>query len=263
MTVPAFQSVGKVANVVRVTPVGREPDVTRLPRRLTLARRATATAVLSVSAALALSCAALAPAAGAATPPTTTTTTAAATASPDTSLAAADPAEALGLTDQIAAQGRRLDQLAEAADAAQIQLTQIKSEVSQSQRALLGTQQSVNAATVQVRNQAVSAYIGQPPPSLAGLRMDPNAADAIAFTYETSVAQMEQQSIDHLKSLRAEQGRQLLTLHAGQSEAVASLAQLRAKETQAQKLQAAQETLLASVQGHLAVLVAADQRSEQ
>ena len=214
---------------------------------------------MSVASVADLSSGAQAAAPPAATPPATAVTP----ASPNGSAEAADQAQALRLTNQIEAQGRQLDQLAEATNAAQIHSQQIEAQVQTTQRTLAATAQWVTAAAAQVRNQAVSAYVGQPQPSLMGLSMDPNAADAVALTYVESVARVEQQSIDRLQGLRKQQSLQLATLTRQQDQAHKTVVALQADQRNAQKVQSSQQALLAGVRGNLAILVAEDQQAQQ
>ena len=222
----------------------------RSPRVL----RATAVAAaLSTGAVLgtALVAAGPASAAGSAGPTTTAPT--------ETSL----QTQAQVLAAQIQADGRQLDKMAEAYNAAQIRNAQLVSEVAALQEQSALTAAEAEAARGVLKQQVVLSYVVGGAPVVGSLPGSAGASRNIALSYAEIVSGGQKRALDAYHQAMAAQAAQARQLAADEHDAAVTLAAIASDRQAAEQADSARRQALSQVNGQLAVLVAKVQAEQQ
>ena len=171
--------------------------------------------------------------------------------------------QAQELAGEIDADGRQLDQLSAAYQAARMRYQQISTQEAATRRAMAGTTAAVAVARHNLRQQALLAYLTGGSPLISYIPDRPGLDPSLTTSYAEIISGSERDAVEAYRATLAEQGRQAAQLAAEASQADTVLAAARADAGQAQATLASRQAALAQVTGQLAVAVAAVQASQQ
>jgi cell wall-associated NlpC family hydrolase len=181
--------------------------------------------------------------------------------------AAADPladarAEAAQISAQIQQDGQRLDVLSQQYDAAEQQIQQLGAQIAQIQAQIVATKQRVTAAQVNLRRQALSAYMNGTDTGLDSLFSAGGTRPSLAQEYRSVAAGNLQTAIDALHRAQAALSSQQSALQTSQAQAQAAAQQAAAARQAALATQQQQENTLNQVKGQIATLVEQQREAE-
>ena len=171
-------------------------------------------------------------------------------------------AEAKKLSDQLAAQGDRVSVLAEQYNAARLESDRLEQRLADATAKIKTTDDRAGALRSRLKGQAVESFMrGGSAPALAMLA-DTKLEDDIAIRkhYVTAISNQVSDTLDELHDVKATLEEQRDALAKSRAAAKSAVADVERRRNEAAAAQAAQEKLLAKVQGEVADLVAAEQK---
>jgi cell wall-associated NlpC family hydrolase len=179
------------------------------------------------------------------------------------SLASAQ-AQATAINAQLQADAQKVDTLSQAYDAAQQTVQQLNASLAHTRAAIGQDKQKVAVDRVDLRHDAVDAYMSAGDDSGLQTLFGGTGEKAVATTEYRSVATSNiSGAVDALNGAETRLSAEQTRLQSTQSAAVAALAQVSASRQQAQATVSAQEATLAEVKGQIASLVAQQQAAAQ
>ena len=171
--------------------------------------------------------------------------------------------QAQELAAQILADGRRLDQMAEAVNAAQLRSQQLASRLAALQSDMAQTDAEAVAAKAALRQQAVLSYVVGGAPAISSVprsaRTDPN----LAISYAEIVTGGQKRAVEAYRAALAAQASDAQQVLVAQHEAAVNLQQLEAARSSAAQADTARRQSLSQVTSELAVLVAQVQAAQE
>lgn len=231
--------------------------MTESSRRSLPVFRATAVAAVVVSAAVFCGAIPAAAAGSGGSDPTTTT------GSTGSGAESALQLQAQELAAQIQADGRQLDKMAEAYDAAQIRSAQLAGQVATLQAESALTASRAAAARQLLRQQAVLSYVVGGAPVVGSVPDSSGRDRNIALSYAEIVSGGQRRALasyEQLITTQESQGRQLA---AAQHDAAVTLSSIVSDRASAIQADDARRQALSQVNGQMAVLVAQVQAQQQ
>ncbi len=171
--------------------------------------------------------------------------------------------QAQELAGQIQAEGRNLDRMAEALDAAQIRDQQLTTQLGVLQAAMASTDARVTATRKALKEQALLAYLAGGAPLISSLPSRTGSDPSVTVAYAQIVAGGQLRAVAAYRTVLADQTRQARQLTDAQHQAAVTVVELRADRAAAAGAVADQQHTLARVTGQLATLVAQVQRTQQ
>ncbi len=171
--------------------------------------------------------------------------------------------QAQELAAQIQADGRRLDQMAEAVNAATLRSQQLTARLAALQTEMDQTQAKTAAAKDALKQQAVMSYIVGGAPAVTSVHSGPASDPSLAISYAEIVTGSQKRAIDAYRSALAEQAAQAQQVTAAQNDAAVTLQQLVADRSAAAQADASRRQALSQVTGQMATLVANVQAAQQ
>ena len=171
--------------------------------------------------------------------------------------------QAQELAAQIQADGRRLDQMAEAVNAATIRSQQLTAHMATLHAEMAQTESKTASAKAALKQQAVLSYVVGGAPAVKSLPGSPASDPSLAISYAEIVTGGQKRAVDAYKAALAEQDSQALQVAAAQQDAAVTLQQLVADRSAAAQADAARRQALSQVTGQLATLVAQVQGDQQ
>jgi cell wall-associated NlpC family hydrolase len=171
--------------------------------------------------------------------------------------------QAQELAGQIEAEGRNLDRMAEALDAAQIRNQQLTTQLGVLQAAMARTNARATAAKAALKEQALLAYLAGGAPLIGSLPSRTGSDPSVTVSYAQIVAGGQRRAVAAYRTVLADQSRQAGQLTDAQRQAAVTIDELRADRAAAAGAVADQRHTLARVTGQLATLVAQVQRTQQ
>ena len=170
--------------------------------------------------------------------------------------------QAQELASQIQADGRELDKMAEAYNAAQIRSTQLAAQVASLQAQSVSTAAAAASARRALKEQAVLSYVVGGAPvvgSVPGSTSNRN----IALSYAEIVSNGEKRAVDAYHQAMAAQAQQARQLATDQHDVAVTLASIASDRAAAVQADASRRQALSQVNGQMAVLVAQVQAQQQ
>ena len=183
--------------------------------------------------------------------------------------AAADPiadkrAQAARIAAQLAADGQRISILSEQLDGARLRADQLQQQLTQAEAALAQTAGQVTTQRSRLRQQAVDAYVRGGNVSMVQVMVQSSNSDlSVRNTYLSTVTSNERDAVDGLRQAQQDLAAQQAALRATQALARDAVTRAATAERSAAALDGTDRTLLASVQGQLAALVAEEQARQR
>ena len=178
--------------------------------------------------------------------------------------AAADlQVQAQELAAQVQADGRRLDQVAEAVNAAQIRSQQLNAELATTQTQMTQTEARATGARDALKQQAVLSYVVGGAPAISSLPSAAGTDPSLVISYAEIVTGGQKRALDAYRSALAEQAAEVEQLGAAQRDAAVNLQQLVADRSAAAQADADRQQALSRITGQLAALVAQVQAAQQ
>jgi cell wall-associated NlpC family hydrolase len=178
-----------------------------------------------------------------------------------------DPAalqlQAQELAAQVQADGRRLDQMAESVNAAQIRSQQLNAQLATLQAQMAETAGKATAAKAALKQQAVMSYVIGGAPAVSSLPSATGNDPSLAVSYAEIVSGSQKRALDAYRSALAEQSAEVQQNAAAQRDAAVTVQQLVADRSAAAQADAARQQALSRITGELAVLVAQVQAAQQ
>ena len=171
--------------------------------------------------------------------------------------------QAQELAAQIQADGRQLDRMAEAYNAAVIRSGQLASQVAALQAQSAKTAAQASEARSVLREQAVLSYVVGGAPLVGSVPGDPTQGRNIAMSYAEILSGSQKRALDAYHRVMAAQAAESQQLSAAQHEVAVTLGSITADRAAATQADAARHQALAQVNGQLAVLVAQVQAQQQ
>lgn len=171
--------------------------------------------------------------------------------------------QAQELAAQIQADGRRLDQMAEAVNAATLRSQQLTAQLAALQTEMGQTQAKTAAAKVALKQQAVMSYVVGGAPAVTSVHSGPASDPSLAISYAEIVSGGQKRAIDAYRSALADQAAQAQQVAAAQQDAAVTLQQLVADRSAAAQADTSRRQALSQVTGQLAALVAQVQAAQQ
>ncbi|HEY3810838.1 MAG TPA: C40 family peptidase [Acidimicrobiales bacterium] len=172
-------------------------------------------------------------------------------------------AQAQELAGQIEADGRNLDQMAEALDAAQIRNQQMTAQLGVLHAAMARTDAQATAAKAALKEEALLAYLAGGAPLITTLPSRTGSDPSLTVSYAQIVAGGQRRAVANYRTVLADQTRQARQLTDAQRQAAATVVELSADRTAAAGAAAARRVALARITGQLATLVAQVQSTQQ
>ncbi len=173
-----------------------------------------------------------------------------------------DQAEAALLASQIQADGQRLGQLAEQADAAQLHSQQLAAQLVAVRQAIAQVNQQLAVTRSELRVEAVAAYVGNDIPVYAQRPGRAGQDPSLTTGYADVASHEERQVINRFDTLLAEQAASARQLKQAKLAVDASVVQLRADQQAAQDAARTEQQALNGVNSQLRSLVAAAQAAQ-
>ena len=171
--------------------------------------------------------------------------------------------QAQELAAQIQADGRELDKMAEAYNAAQIRNAELVSRVAALQEQSVRAAAEAEAAREVLKQQVVLSYVVGGAPVVGPLPGSAGGTRNIALSYAEIVSSGQKRAIDAYRQAMAAQAAQARQLAADQHESAVTLAAIEADRQAAAQADSARRQALSQVNGQLAVLVAQVQAEQQ
>ena len=171
--------------------------------------------------------------------------------------------QAQELAAQIQADGRRLDQMAEAVNAATLRSQQLTAQLAALQTEMGQTEAKTAAAKAALKQQAVMSYVVGGAPAVTSVPSGPASDPSLAIWYAEIVTGGQKRAIDAYRSALAEQSAQAQQVAAAQQDAAVTLQQLVADRSAAAQADTSRRQALSQVTGQLAALVAQVQAAQQ
>ena len=171
--------------------------------------------------------------------------------------------QAQEIAAQIQADGRELDKMAEAYNAAQIRSSQLASQVASLEQQSLRTAAQADSARRALKEQVVLSYVIGGAPMVGSVPGSVGGTRNLALSYAEIVSGGQKRALDAYRQLMAAQASQARQLTADQHEAEVTLAAIASDRQAAAQADTARRAALAQVNGQLAVLVAQVQAEQQ
>jgi cell wall-associated NlpC family hydrolase len=171
--------------------------------------------------------------------------------------------QAQELAAQIEADGRRLDQMAEAVNAAQLRSQQLAGQLANLQAAMAESDAKATAARAALKQQAVMSYVVGGAPAVSSVPCGPRNDPSLAISYAEIVTGGQKRALAAYRAALAEQSGEAQQVVAAQHEATVNLQQLEAARSSAAQADAARRQALSQVNGEIAVLVAQVEAAQQ
>ena len=171
--------------------------------------------------------------------------------------------QAQELAAQIQADGRQLDKMAEAYNAAVIRGGQLATQVAGLKAESAKTAEQANQVRTALREQAVLSYVVGGAPLVGSVPGDPTQGRNLALSYAEIVSGGQKRALAAYRQVMAAQVAESQQLSAAQHEVAVTLASVSADREAAAQADAARHQALAQVNGQLAVLVAQVQAQQQ
>ncbi len=171
--------------------------------------------------------------------------------------------QAQELAGQIQANGVRLDQLDEAYNAAELQFLQMSSQEAGLKKSIARTDALAAVTKRALKEQAVLAYITGGAPLISHVPDSPGSDPNLATSYAEIISGGQRLAIANYRSVVAMQTDQAQRLASAQQQATVALTNIQNDQAAATQTLADQTATLAQVRGHLAVLVAQVEASQQ
>jgi cell wall-associated NlpC family hydrolase len=173
-------------------------------------------------------------------------------------------AQASQLTQQVQADGARLEVLDQEYEAAQQQVQSLDGAIVQTATQITITEASVDFDKGLLRQQALAVYTGgEADQQLTQLFAPPQGRSALAQQYQKVASANVSTTVDHLHVAQDTLAQQQDQLQSAQAKAKASAAQIAAAQTQAQELMSSEQAQLDNVDGQVAVLLAQNEAAEE
>jgi cell wall-associated NlpC family hydrolase len=164
--------------------------------------------------------------------------------------------QAQELADQIAADGRSLDELASSYQAAQINLAHLSARQATLRQAMAASALAVARARATLKEQALLAYLSGGAPLISYLPDRPGLDPSLTISYAEIIAGGQKDAELAYRATLAAQVREKKSLDATTQEAQVTLAAIRSDAAQANATLADRRQALARVTGQLAAAVA-------
>ena len=179
------------------------------------------------------------------------------------STASALQVQAQELAAQIQADGRRLDQMAEAVNAAEIRSQQLDGQLAALQEQAALTDGKATAARLALKQQAVMSYVVGGSSVLDSLPASAGVDRSLAISYAEILTGTQKRAVDAYHSALADQAAAVLQIGAAKRDAAVTLQQLEADRSGAAQADTERRQALTQVSGQLAVLVAQVQAAQE
>jgi cell wall-associated NlpC family hydrolase len=181
--------------------------------------------------------------------------------------AGADPlssaqAEATQLAAEIQAEGQQLEILSQRYDAAEQQVQQLTSQMSQIEAQITVTKKRVVTAQAKLRQQALYAYMNGTELGIEDLFTGDGPQETLATEYRSVAAGRLSTAIDSLHVAQAALSTQRTQLQTTESHAQAAATEAYSAQASAQSTEEQQTQTLNQVKGQIAVLVAQQEAAE-
>jgi len=175
-----------------------------------------------------------------------------------------EQALAAHLAAQIDAQGNRMSLLAEQYDQATIKANQVNGQLTQAQKTLAQTRDKVNKIQVELRHQAVAAYVQDGSASQIQALLQSNQSDVtLKQHYLVTAAGDEQSTVDSLNLARQALNAKKAALSNVKVAADKAVATVSGAQHSAASEAAQERTTLSQVKGTLATMVAQAQAQQE
>ena len=178
-----------------------------------------------------------------------------------------DPAslqvQAQELAAQVQADGRRLDQMAESVNAAQIRSQQLNEQLATLQAQMADTGTKATTVKAALKEQAVMSYVIGGAPAVGSPPSETGTDPSLAISYAEIVSGSQKRALDAYRSALAEQTAEAQQIGAAQQDAAVTVQQLVADRSAAAAADADRQQALSRISGELAVLVAQVQAAQQ
>jgi cell wall-associated NlpC family hydrolase len=171
--------------------------------------------------------------------------------------------QAQELAAQIQADGRELDKMAEAYNAAQIRNAQLDSQVTSLQAQSVRTAAAAASARKVLKEQAVLSYVVGGAPLVGSVPGSALGDRNIALSYAEIVSSGQKRALDAYHQVLSEEAAQARQLAADQHEVTVTLSSIASDRAAAVQADAARRQALAQVNGQMAALVAQVQAQQQ
>jgi cell wall-associated NlpC family hydrolase len=183
-----------------------------------------------------------------------------------TGAASADPiadkkAEAERIAARLREEGERTSILAEQVNDAKIKADEVAAQTAAAESALAKTDAEVLAARQRLRTQAVAAYVHGGQASTLEMLVAGDGSDLVVRrSYVDAVSTKEREALDGIRQAKQGLEEKRASLRAAQTSAKDALGRLESARAAAARSAAMQEATLATVQGELGTLVAAERQ---
>ena len=171
--------------------------------------------------------------------------------------------QAQELAAQILADGRRLDQMAEAVNSAQLRSQQLGSQLAALESDMAQTDAKAVFAKAALRQQAVLSYVVGGAPAVSSVKSGARTDPSLAISYAEIVTGAQKRAVEAYRAALAEQASEAQQVFVAQHEAAINLQQLEAARSSAAQADTARRQALSQVTGELAVLVAQVQATQE
>ena len=172
-------------------------------------------------------------------------------------------AEAKQIAGQIFDLNEKIEQYAEAANGAQVQLFGLVQQIAAAQAKVDQAEQDQERHRQQLMAYAVDAYVYGQPPDQVDVQIDPNGATVDPRnSYLHAASVNRQQLIDSLRQAEANLKTQIATLEQAKQAAAAQAEDLKQRQDDAQKAADKLQSLKSQVDGELADLVEQAQEAQ-
>jgi len=171
--------------------------------------------------------------------------------------------QAQELAAQIQADGRQLDKMAEAYNAAQIRSTQLASQVAALQAESAHTAAEAVVTRKVLKQQAVLSYVVGGAPVVGSVPGNANHDPNIALSYAEIVSGGQKRALEAYQQVMSAQASQARQLATAQHDAAVTLSTIASDKAAAIQADTARRQALAQVNGQMAVLIAQVQAQQQ
>jgi cell wall-associated NlpC family hydrolase len=164
--------------------------------------------------------------------------------------------EAQELAGEIEADGRNLDRIAEALDAAQIRSQQLTTRLRSLQATVARTTAQVAEARTALRDQAVISYVAGGASLITNVPDRMTSDPSLTVSYAEIVAGGQRRAVAAYRAVLVVQSRESKQVAVARAQAARTVVELQGDRTAAAAALAARQDALGQVQGQLTVLVA-------
>ncbi|HEX4865965.1 MAG TPA: NlpC/P60 family protein, partial [Acidimicrobiales bacterium] len=171
--------------------------------------------------------------------------------------------QAQELAAEVQADGRRLDQMAESVNAAEIRKQQLDAQLATLQEQMSQTAEKATEAKATLKEQVVLSYVVGGAPAVRSLPAGTGSDPSLAISYAEIVSGSQKRALDAYRSALAEQSAEVQQIGSAQRDALVTVQQLEADRSSAAQADAARQQALSRITGELAVLVAQVQAAQQ